>query len=160
MPERRDEADPTALSDVLAPPQDRARRDRERRGIGASAVPSSSRALVRGLTKRCPRCGQGSLFSRWFTLATVCPRCGLQFQREEGGFLGAIALNYTAAVVLWAAMLTAWLVVDLPDVNVPALTATSVGVVVASLLLFYPTSKTIWAAIEYLVYRSEMRGQR
>jgi uncharacterized protein (DUF983 family) len=160
MPERRDEADPTALSDVLAPPQDRARRDRARRGIGASAVPSSSRALARGLVKRCPRCGQNNLFSRWFTLATVCPRCGLQFQRQEGGFLGAIALNYTAAVVLWAAMLTAWLVVDLPDVNVAALTAASVGLVVASLLLLYPTSKTIWAAIEYLVYRSEMRGQR
>lgn len=123
-------------------------------------MPSSSRALARGLVKRCPRCGQGSLFSRWFTLATVCPRCGLQFQRQEGGFLGAIALNYTAAVVLWAAMLTAWLVVDLPDVNVAALTAASVGLVVASLLLFYPTSKTIWAAIEYLVYRSEMRGRR
>ena len=123
-------------------------------------MPSSSRALARGLVKRCPRCGQGSLFTGWFTLATVCPRCGLQFQRQEGGFLGAIALNYTAAVVLWAAMLTAWLVVDLPDVNVAALTAASVGLVVASLLLFYPTSKTIWAAIEYLVYRSEMRGQR
>lgn len=123
-------------------------------------MPSSRRALARGLAKRCPRCGQGSLFSGWFTLATVCPRCGLQFQRQEGGFLGAIALNYTAAVVLWAAMLTAWLVVDLPDVNVAALTAASVGLVVASLLLFYPTSKTIWAAIEYLVYRSEMRGQR
>jgi hypothetical protein len=30
-------------------------------------------------------------------------------------------------------------------------------VVVAVLLFFYPLSKTLWAAVEYLVYRSEMR---
>jgi len=154
--ERRDH--PTALSSLLAPPDEGDRRAKLGRGTGASVGPSGPRAIARGLTKRCPRCGQRSLFSRWFTLASVCPRCGLQFEREEGGFLGAIALNYTAAVAVWVVMLAVWLAVDLPDIHVLALTIASALVVVAMLLFFYPISKTAWAAIEYLVYRSEMRG--
>jgi uncharacterized protein (DUF983 family) len=160
MPERGDDPDRAALSDILAPPREQARRDDVRRGTGASATPSASRAILRGAAKRCPRCGQGHLFSAWFTLAAVCPRCGLEFQREEGGFLGAIVLNYGAAVVAWAIMLTIWLFVDLPSVHVAALTAASVLLVVIVLLVCYPFSKTAWAAIEYLVYRSEMQGQR
>ena len=157
MTERRNEPDGAELSRLLAPPAEQARRERAGRGTGARAPPSTARALLRGLGKRCPRCGQTRLFSRWFTLSRVCPRCGLQFEREEGGFLGAIALNYLAAMAVWALMLVAWLSVDLPDVHVPALAAASAALVVATLLFFFPFSKTLWAAVEYLVYRSEMR---
>jgi uncharacterized protein (DUF983 family) len=158
MAEERRDREPAALSSLLAPPDEGDRRGKVGRGTGASAGPSVTRAIARGLTKACPRCGQRSLFSRWFTLATLCPRCGLEFQREEGGFLGAIALNYAAAVAAWAAMLAVWLVVDLPDVHVVALTIASAVLVVAMLLVLYPVSKTTWAAVEYLVYRSEMRA--
>jgi uncharacterized protein (DUF983 family) len=157
MTERGKEPDAAALSRLLAPPDEQARRERAGRGTGASRAPSTTRALLRGLAKRCPRCGQAKLFSRWFTLSRVCPRCGLQFEREQGGFLGAIALNYLAAMLAWAMMLTVWLIIDLPDIHFVALTAASVAVVVAVLLFFFPLSKTLWAAVEYLVYRSEMR---
>jgi uncharacterized protein (DUF983 family) len=160
MGERRDDPDRAALSEILAPPREQARREEVRRGTGASAMPSASRAILRGAAKRCPRCGQGHLFSGWFTLAAVCPRCGLEFQREEGGFLGAIVLNYGAAVVVWAIMLAVWLFVDLPSLHVAALTIASVALVVVMLLVGYPFSKTVWAGVEYLVYRSEMQGQR
>jgi uncharacterized protein (DUF983 family) len=158
MTERGNEQDAAELSRLLAPPDEQSRRERVGRGTGASRAPSATRALLRGLGKRCPRCGQTKLFSRWFTLSTVCPRCGLQFEREQGGFLGAIALNYLAAMVAWALLLTVWLFVDLPDVHLAALTASSVVLVVAVLLCFFPISKTLWAAVEYLVYRSEMRA--
>ena len=158
MADRERETEPAQLSQLLAPPDESSRRARVGRGTGASERPSGTRALVRGLTKRCPRCGQRKLFSAWFTLARVCPRCGLEFEREEGGFLGAIVLNYTAAVAAWAVFLAGWLIVDLPDIHVRALTAASAALVVLVLLLFYPFSKTTWAAVEYLVYRSEMRA--
>ena len=90
-------------------------------------------------------------------MSKVCPRCGLQFEREQGGFLGAIALNYLAAMLAWVLMLTLWLMIDLPDIHLAALTAASVALVVVVLLFFFPFSKTLWAAVEYLVYRSEMR---
>ena len=157
MTERGNEPDAAGLSRLLAPPDEQARRERVGRGTGASKAPSSTRALLRGLGKRCPRCGQTKLFSRWFTMSKVCPRCGLQFEREQGGFLGAIALNYLAAMFAWVLMLTLWLLIDLPDIHLAALTAASVALVVAVLLFFFPFSKTLWAAVEYLVYRSEMQ---
>jgi uncharacterized protein (DUF983 family) len=159
MTDRGNEPDAAELSRLLAPPDEQARRERVGRGTGASKAPSTTRALLRGLVKRCPRCGQTKLFSRWFTMSKVCPRCGLQFEREQGGFLGAIALNYLAAMLVWALMLTLWLIVDLPDIHVGTLTAASVALVVAVLLFFFPISKTLWAAVEYLVYRSEMRAR-
>jgi uncharacterized protein (DUF983 family) len=43
-----------------------------------------ARAVLRGLLKRCPKCGEAKIFRRWFTLVARCPRCGLVFEREEG----------------------------------------------------------------------------
>jgi uncharacterized protein (DUF983 family) len=116
--------------------------------------PSATRAFLRGATKRCPRCGAGGLFSSWFTIRERCPRCGLRLEREEGGFLGAITLNYVATAVAWVALLVVWLIVDLPDLHVAALTIASIGVAVVVPLLFWPFSKTIWASVDYLIYRT------
>lgn len=38
----------------------------------------------RGLRRRCPRCGEGPLFERWFTLHPRCPACGLVFEKRPG----------------------------------------------------------------------------
>jgi uncharacterized protein (DUF983 family) len=117
--------------------------------------PGGLSALARGATRRCPRCGGGRLFETWFRIRPRCPRCGLRLEREEGGFLGAMVLNYVATAVVWVAVMIAWLVVDLPDVEVLALTLTSIGVAILVPLLFWPFSKSIWAAVDYLVYRSD-----
>jgi uncharacterized protein (DUF983 family) len=116
--------------------------------------PGATKAFLRGATKRCPRCGAGGLFSSWFRIRERCPRCGLRLEREEGGFLGAITLNYAATAVAWVALLVVWLVVDLPDLHVGALTIASIAVAVFVPLLFWPLSKTIWAAVDYLIYRT------
>jgi uncharacterized protein (DUF983 family) len=116
--------------------------------------PSASRAFARGLVRRCPRCGSGHLFTTWFHVRERCPRCGLRLEREEGGFLGAMTINYTVTTLVWVAMLVVWLVVDLPGIHLAALTIASIAVVGLFPLAFYPFSKTIWAAVDYLVYRS------
>lgn len=112
--------------------------------------PSGARALLRGLARRCPRCGAGRLFRGWFHLRERCPRCGLRFEREEGGFLGALTLNYAVTAAAWVVLLVATLVATVPDVPVAPLMAASAVVVVVVPLVFYPFSKTIWAAVEYL----------
>jgi uncharacterized protein (DUF983 family) len=94
--------------------------DSERPAPRLHEVPTF-RVLVRGARKRCPRCGERKIFDGFFRLTPRCPTCDLRFEREEGGFLGAMALNYTVAIGFW----------------------------------FYPRSKTLWAAIEFLVARSE-----
>jgi uncharacterized protein (DUF983 family) len=116
--------------------------------------PSAGRAFVRGLTRRCPRCGSGRLFRRWLRIRDRCPRCGLRLEREEGGFLGAMTINYVATTFAWIALLVVWLIVDLPGLHLAALVAVSVALVAVLPLVFFPFSKTIWATIDYLVYWS------
>jgi len=120
----------------------------------APAEPGASRALLRGAFRRCPRCGSGRLFTRWLKIRDRCPRCLLRLEREEGGFLGAMVINYGATTSVWIVLLVVWLVVDLPDVHVAQLTITSIALVALFPLVSYPFSKTLWAAFDYLVYRT------
>src|ERR1700759_4709900 len=41
-------------------------------------------ALRRGLTKRCPHCGQGRLFEGWSRHLDRCSVCGLVYERNPG----------------------------------------------------------------------------
>ena len=66
--------------------------------------------LLRGLRKRCPRCGERRIFRSWFHLIERCPNCALRFEREQGGFLGAMTINFLVVVVVWVAMLVVVLV--------------------------------------------------
>ena len=115
----------------------------------------TARALFRGLRKRCPRCAARDGFRSWFQLKSLCPRCGLRFESEEGGFLGAMVLNYSLTIGLWVCVLVVGLVLTLPDVPVLPLTIASMAVVIAVPIWFYPRSKMIWAAVEFLVARSD-----
>jgi uncharacterized protein (DUF983 family) len=110
---------------------------------------------MRGFRKRCPRCGERRVWEGWFTPYPRCPRCDLRFESEEGGFLGAMTLNYLAAVALWVVVLAIGVALTVPDVPVAPLLAASVVVLVGVPLWFYPRSKMIWAAVEFLVARSD-----
>jgi len=41
-------------------------------------------ALKRGLSRRCPHCGEGSLFSGWAHHLDRCAVCGLVYERNPG----------------------------------------------------------------------------
>jgi len=116
--------------------------------------PGALAAVARGLRRRCPRCGARDLFERRFTIRDRCSRCRLRLQREEGGFLGAMTINYAVTALVWLVVLVVWLAIDLPDVHVAALTVTSLAIAGLLPLLLFPYAKTTWAAVDYLVYRS------
>ena len=42
------------------------------------------KAIGRGLSKRCPHCGQGPLFEGWSHHLERCPVCGLVYERNPG----------------------------------------------------------------------------
>ena len=88
-------------------------------------------------------------------MRTSCPRCEWRFEKEAGGYLGAMVVNYGVAIGLWLVALAIGLVITVPDVPVLPLTIVSVIVLVLVPIAFYPRSKTIWAAVEYLVLRAE-----
>jgi len=58
--------------------------------------------ISRGLTNRCPNCGERSLFPpRSLRINRRCPVCGVGFDRGEGFFLGPWVLNYTVTVFIF-----------------------------------------------------------
>jgi uncharacterized protein (DUF983 family) len=111
--------------------------------------------VLRGLARRCPRCGQGKLFKRWLTFPKTCPRCGLQFEREEGAFLGSLTINYGVTGVVFFVVLVGWMVVTGGRVRWVPLVLTSAGVVIVVPLIFYPFAKMLWAGLDFLILRSD-----
>jgi uncharacterized protein (DUF983 family) len=128
--------------------------------MSTPAIPSVPAMLLRGLTKRCPWCGRGKLFRRWFTMAVRCPRCGLRFEREEGAFLGSLAINFGVTGLVFIAMLVTWVALTLPNVPAVQLTVASVLVAVLLPLLVYPFAKTTWSAIDLLMNRMDSEDIR
>jgi uncharacterized protein (DUF983 family) len=106
------------------------------------------RLLRRGLARRCPLCGAGGLFRRWFTIVDRCPRCGFRFERVEGHWLGALGMN---TMVSFAAVLVAVVVGFAVSYSDESPTTAIVGIVATAVvvpLAFYPVSKTLWSAID------------
>jgi uncharacterized protein (DUF983 family) len=109
--------------------------------------------MLRGITKRCARCGQGKLFSRHFNMVERCPGCDLKFEREEGFFLGAYTMNL--AFMLIVAALTIFIGFALLPLDGSIVPMMVVGGLCSLLLppLLYPVSKTTWVAVDQLMRR-------
>jgi uncharacterized protein (DUF983 family) len=116
--------------------------------VTTTAHPSTRRLWWRGITRRCPVCGQGHLFRHWFRMIEVCPRCGLRFERTEGHWTGDLGIN---TIVSFGALLVTLLggfLLTYPDVPAVPLLVASFGVAIVAPVLFFPFSKTIWLAID------------
>jgi uncharacterized protein (DUF983 family) len=50
-----------------------------------NANPSIPQSIMRGVLCRCPRCGQGKLFSGFLTLRPRCESCGLDYSFADAG---------------------------------------------------------------------------
>jgi uncharacterized protein (DUF983 family) len=101
-----------------------------------------------GLTRRCPRCGSGHLFRRYFTLVPDCPRCGLHFEREQGYFAGALAINIAVVGAVFVVVFAALIAMTIPDIPVAPLLAVLVPIMLFGPILYYPYSKTVWMAVD------------
>jgi uncharacterized protein (DUF983 family) len=106
--------------------------------------------LGRGLTKRCPVCGGGRLFTGWFKMKDCCPRCGYRFEREEGFQLGGYVINFGVTEGLVCLVVAGYILAasQNPDTSIwPVVIAGAIAAVVTP-IVFYPFSRTIWAAID------------
>jgi hypothetical protein len=88
-----------------------------------------------------------------------CPGCGHHFEREEGFFLGAYAINLgiTEGLVLLAIIPSILLAANDPDTSIVPILAAAVVAAVVAPLVFYPFSRTIWAAVDLLLRPSDSR---
>ena len=114
-------------------------------------LPGPVRMLLRGLFRRCPRCGGGHLFTSWLKMKPRCPRCGMRFEREEGFFLGAFTVNFGVMLISLALFIGIGIALTLPDPppGKLAIGGMIVGVIVPT--FFYPMSRTFWSAIDLIM---------
>ncbi len=117
------------------------------------------KTLSWGLILRCPNCGQGGLFRQWLRMVDRCPRCGLHFEREEGYWSGAVAINTVVTELVFFGILAIAVILTWPD---PPLAPLLIGALLVNVLFplfFYPFSKTIWVAIDLCLHPLEEREQ-
>ncbi len=116
-----------------------------------SVALSGSLLLRRGVMRRCPVCGQGHLFRRWFIMEPVCPGCGFVFRRAPGHWLGSWFLNVLVVQSVLVAGISLVVALTWPA----RLNVWSIGLVVAVALsmpaLFFPFSRTLWTAIDLVM---------
>ncbi|HUX88751.1 MAG TPA: DUF983 domain-containing protein [Chloroflexota bacterium] len=102
----------------------------------------------RALRWRCPNCGGGPLFVSWFKLAESCPGCGLWLERDDGYFLGAMAINLVVGESIpLIAILVTWFLTQ-PNVPWQVMEYGGMLAAVALPLLFFPLSRTLWLALD------------
>ena len=79
----------------------------------------------------------------------VCPGCGLKFEREPGYWVGAVTINTTATFASFLALFVTMTLATWPDPPWGWIMTVVVGVNIVFPVLFYPISKTLWAALEH-----------
>jgi uncharacterized protein (DUF983 family) len=108
--------------------------------------------LWRGLVLHCPVCGKGKVFRRWFKMYEQCPVCHFVYEREEGYFSGALALNLVVSELLLT--VTVAPVAAMVGLN-PSIPLLPVLLLCAPLpivlpLLFYRHCRTLWMSMDHM----------
>ena len=112
----------------------------------STAMRQHLRPLIRGLRRRCPRCGDGRLFHRWYTLHDRCPCCDLDYEDASG--------NTWAFMYLSTAFLTGLFVVAMLFLIPPALWAGRAVVLPLALVVIVgslPYRKGVAIGMEFLI---------
>jgi uncharacterized protein (DUF983 family) len=121
-------------------------------GLPPTGAPRLRALLGRALARRCPYCGGGGIFKGWFGLRDRCPTCGVSYDREEGYFLGAYAVNLIVAEILALAIALGLIFgTGLRRADLLWQEAIAIGLAVALPLLFFPFSRTIWIALDLML---------
>lgn len=118
--------------------------------------------LARGISNRCPNCGQKTLFRKGsaFQMNEECPNCGMKIGRSnsEGFFLGSMSLNYGVTVVCFLLP-----VLLLAYNNVIGTTPAVVIAVIGAFgfpMLFYRSSRSWWLMQYYFFLPQHLPANR
>src|SRR3954465_7035986 len=96
------------------------------------------------LGRRCPRCGEGPIFSAPFTMIEICPVCGLKYGRASPGyFTGAMYVSYALAIPL-ISLLTLVEYLVLPRWSLLRLVLLATAICVPLIPWVWQYSRVIW----------------
>ncbi|MEZ4456032.1 MAG: DUF983 domain-containing protein [Gemmatimonadales bacterium] len=111
--------------------------------------PRALTLVTRALRLRCPNCGGGPLFSRWFRMRERCPRCDIHLERNESGYVvGAYMFNIAVGELFGVAVLLGIAVATWPNPPWDVLLYGGMALMVATPILFYPFAKTLFLAFD------------
>jgi len=98
------------------------------------------------------------LFVGWFRMHERCANCGLVYEREPGYFIGAIYLNYAAAVgTAMATVLVLDWTIGLP---LAAQLVLGVAIVIVVPLVFFRWARSLWLGVDHWVTPARGAGLR
>lgn len=109
--------------------------------------------MRRAIARHCPYCGSPGIFDGYFALRERCPRCGVRFEREDGYFLGAYALNLIVAEFLGLG-LALFLIfkTDLQYLPLIWQEIIAVALAIAFPVALFPFSRTVWIAMDLIFH--------
>ncbi len=109
----------------------------------------------RAFRRRCPRCGAGGMFTSWFRTAPHCSACGMTFERDEGDWTGAVAINLVVTEAVFGIVLIGGALLTWPDVPWVTLMMGGAALNAAVPVLFYPYAKGLWIALDLTLHPLE-----
>lgn len=112
-------------------------------------IPGLKTLLARGVQRKCPQCGEGPLFSRWFKLRENCLVCGLKYLENQGDLWGL--LLFADRVLFMVPLIVVFLIPQNPNVIWPYFFG---GALAIALIGTFPHRMGISVAIEYLIRRN------
>lgn len=105
-----------------------------------------SQSVVRGITCKCPRCGEGKLFAGFLSLAPSCSACGLDYAFIDAGDGPAVFIILIAGfIVVFCALIVE--VIYQPPFWVHAVLW--VPLILATTLLPLRAMKSLLIALQY-----------
>jgi len=104
--------------------------------------------LHRVIRLRCPACGKGHLFRRYFVRKDLCGHCGWEFERGHGHWVGGSEVHMFASYGLSIFLFLPVLLFADPT---PALLTTVIVGHLALSLLLHRYSRALFLAVDYLV---------
>lgn len=127
--------------------------------------PGFLRLMARGLTRRCPWCGdRRAYFTGWFARTDRCRRCRHPYRRGDEAFeLGATTANIILTFLSILIAILVAVVLTLPDIPTVPIVVIVGAIALAGPAIWYPISFTLWQAVDLFMRRpdeDEMAGRR
>ena len=105
------------------------------------------RLLGRGLSRRCPLCGSGGLFTSFFEVRDRCPRCHFPIRREEGHWLGAVGINTVVTLGLLLVTIAVGFALTWQERRAAPIFVAAFLVAGVTPIAFFGSSQTLWSAV-------------
>ena len=95
------------------------------------------------------------------SLREQCPRCGVRFEREEGYFLGAYALNLIVAEFVGLGLAIVLIFkTDLRHLPLIWQEVIAVALAIAFPVILFPFSRTVWIAMDLMFHPPKHGSER